>query len=226
MKVFRSLQEKAQKATTTTQGITPRAVIIGLLLVSFLCTVTPYTDLVMGGTLLASDHLPVGVIGIFFVLMAIINPILRALPLKKPFTSAELVTIYVMMLVAAGIPSFGLTAYLFPMITAPYYFATAENKWESTIFQYIPRWFAPTQKSVIKPFYEGLKPWETIPWGAWLKPLVGWSIFIFALYLVTVCMERIEAVNDGWYCNSDPNQLVLKESVAPRSSLITSHFER
>lgn len=173
------------------QGITFRAVMVGLLLVTFLCAVTPYTDLVSTGSAIACSHMPIGVLTLFILLMVIVNPILRRLPLAKPFNSAELITIYVMMLVAAGIPSFGLTEYLFPVVTAPYYFNTPENGWEKTLYQYIPKWFGPTSKSVIKPFYEGLRPGQHIPWGPWIKPLLGWSIFVFALYLVIVCMATI-----------------------------------
>lgn len=172
--------------------MTPRAVVVGLLLGVFLCIVTPYTDLIMRTSMIACDHLPIGVLTLFLLLVALANPVLRRLPLVRPFSSAELITIYAMMLVVAGIPSFGLAAYLFPIVTARYYYSPADSGGGSAlIHQFVPRWFAPRDDLAIKSFYEGLRPGEAIPWHAWVTPLVGWGIFVLALYLVIACMATL-----------------------------------
>ena len=179
------------KAPVAAQNVTPRAVIVGLLLAVGLCIVTPYTDLVMQTSLIACDHLPIGVLTIFLLIIVALNPILRRLPFSRPFNSAELITIYAMMLVTAGMSSFGLTAYLFPIITAPFYYSTPQNGWGDLFGGYIPSWLTPRDPIAINRYYEGLKLGETIPWHVWVKPLVGWSIFVLALYLVIACLATI-----------------------------------
>lgn len=185
---------EANKTTETpvsTQNVTARAVVVGLLLTVGLCIVTPYTDLVMQTSLIACDHLPIGVFTVLLLIIALVNPVLRRLPLRCPFSPAELITIYAMMLVTAGISSFGLVDYLFPVITAPFYYSTPQNGWSELFGQFIPNWLAPRDPAAIKAYYEGLKAGEAIPWGVWIKPLVGWSIFVLSLYLVIACMATI-----------------------------------
>ena len=36
-------------------------------------------------------------------------------------------------------------------------------------------------------FYEQLPDGDSIPWRAWLKPIVGWSAFVLIFYFVTIC---------------------------------------
>lgn len=179
------------KASADARNVSARSVVVGVLLSAGLCVVTPYTDLVMRTSLIACDHLPIGVLTVFLLLILVVNPVLRRLPFRRPFSPAELITIYAMMLVTAGIPSFGLVDYLFPVITAPFYYSTPQNGWSTMFGKYIPAWLAPRDPTAINRYYEGLKTSEAIPWDVWLKPLVGWSIFVLALYLVIACLAAI-----------------------------------
>lgn len=179
------------KASAVARNVGARSVVIGVLLSIGLCIVTPYTDLVMRTSLIACDHLPIGVLTIFLLLILMVNPILRRLPFWRPFSPTELITIYAMMLVTAGIPSFGLVDYLFPVITAPFYYSTPQNGWGAIFGKCIPTWLAPRDPTAVNRYYEGLKTGETIPWDVWLKPLIGWSVFVLALYLVIACLATI-----------------------------------
>lgn len=124
-------------------GITARAVLLGLLFTAVLGVVTPYCDLVLQGTWIASCHLPIGVFVLFVVMLLAVNAPLLRFAGRLGFTVRELYTIYTMMLLGAGIPSFGLTEYLFPTLAGAYYMATPENAWVERTFQYIPQWMVP-----------------------------------------------------------------------------------
>jgi len=124
-------------------GITFRSIILGLVFTAILGMVTPYCDLVLQGTWIACCHLPIGVFILFLVLLLGVNPPLLRFAKQRGFTSQELLMIYAMMLVGAGIPSFGLTEYLFPTLAGAYYFASPENRWVEQCFQHIPQWMVP-----------------------------------------------------------------------------------
>ncbi len=124
-------------------GITARAVLLGLLFTAILGVVTPYCDLVLQGTWIASCHLPIGVFVLFVVMLLGVNTPLLHFASRWGFTTRELYTIYTMMLLGAGIPSFGLTEYLFPTIAGAYYMATPENGWIERTFRHIPQWMVP-----------------------------------------------------------------------------------
>ncbi|MBI3922112.1 MAG: hypothetical protein HY318_11895 [Armatimonadetes bacterium] len=205
-------------------GITPRAVLIGLLFTALLGVVTPYCDLVLQGTWIACCHLPIGVFILFTILLLGVNTPLYQFGTKLGFTPQELLTIYAMMLVGAGIPSFGLTEYLFPTLAGAYYFSSPENKWVEECFKHIPQWMVPYNveeamtaagattagalsfdalyshlpawmlpgnRSVVTAFYEGLKPGQHIPWGAWAVPIFAWTFAALVLFFCMTCVSTI-----------------------------------
>jgi hypothetical protein len=174
------------KTLMTFHGVTLRSVTTGLICTAFLAVATPVSDLLIQGTWIACCHLPIGVVFTFVVLVLGINVLLKKLGI--PFTQQELIVIYCIMLIPAGIPSLGLSAYLIPVLASPPYYATIENEWETLFFQYIPHWLSPTNHRLVRYFYEGLPGGLNIPIGLWVKPLVLWSIFALAMYLSMSCL--------------------------------------
>src|SRR5690349_18528953 len=83
-------------------GVTPRALLIGALLVPILCAWTLYTEIVAQSTELAVMSLSVGAVFALLVLLAINGALKRWLP-RLAFTQAELVFIYIMQTVSIGI---------------------------------------------------------------------------------------------------------------------------
>jgi len=97
-------------------GVTARSVLVGLALTALIAFVTPYSDLLIRGTWMACSHLPMAPLLMFMFMITVVNTFLhRAFP-RAALTHAELMTIYVVMLVGALLPSFGLAAYLIPTI--------------------------------------------------------------------------------------------------------------
>ena len=112
--------------------------------------------------------LPIAVVVPFLVLAGVVNPLLRLLRRTRALSRAETVVIYCMMLCGAGIPSFGLTEYLFPTLAGVRYYASEENRWDSIFIRHVPDWMAPTDETAVTAFFEGLHPGAHIPWSAWL----------------------------------------------------------
>ncbi len=102
---------------------------------------------------------------------------------------AELVLVYVMLMVVSSLCTMGMTQQLLPTITAFFYYATPENKW---IEKLVPLrservLFDDGQQSV--GFYEG--GLAEVPYVAWIGPLLWWAIFLLALYAAMVATAVI-----------------------------------
>lgn len=125
-----------------TRGLSGRAILAGLLGTAMLGVITPWADQVLRGTWIACCHLPIGAFVLFLILLGIAALLARIFRWRQ-LSPQERAVIYILMLVGSGIPSFGLTAYLFPTIAGAYYFATPENRWTERLFSYLPQWLFP-----------------------------------------------------------------------------------
>jgi len=95
---------------------------------------------------------------------------------------AELVLVYVMLLVVSSLCTMGMTQQLLPTITAFFYYATPGNKWVEKLLPVVAErgvLFDDGMQSV--GFYEGGALGQ-IPYGAWVEPLCWWAVFLLALY--------------------------------------------
>ena len=169
--------------------MTPRAVIVGILAVLLIGLATPYSDLVMQGTWVGLTAFPISSFFILLILTTMLNVVPRKLGVG--LSTAELLVIYCMMLVAAGVPSFGLTGLLIPYMAGPFYFASPENKWEESLWPHLPDWLHPPAGMATAGLYEGLRPGTPIPWGEWLVPLAVWSLLAFSVYWVFFCLSAL-----------------------------------
>ncbi|MGC9317427.1 MAG: DUF6785 family protein [Armatimonadota bacterium] len=179
-------------AATRSAPLTARALVLGLVCVAILCVAIPYTTGFMHASELGGCHFPVGPIFLLVVVVLPVSWLSARLTHRWALTQQDNLIVTAMMLVAAGIPTFGLALYLFPVTTAPFYMASVENQWEETFFGYLPPWIAPgADSTAVRWFYDGAPPGMDIPWGQWATPLVAWSILTFGLYLAMFCLGAI-----------------------------------
>ncbi len=169
--------------------MTPRAVIIGLLAVLLIAIATPYSDLVMQGTWIGLTAFPISSFFLLLVLVAVLNVLPRLF--RMGLEKSELLVIYCMMLVAAGVPSFGLTGLLIPFMAGPFYFASEENKWEEVLWPNIPQWLHPAPGRATTGLYEGLAPGAPIPWNEWVVPLGAWFALAISVYVVFFSLSSL-----------------------------------
>lgn len=169
-----------------------RAYITGAALCAFVGVGTATNMMVIHGSYMAIDFSAAAAVFLFFVWTAGVNPLLGRVRRQWAYRRDELRVMYVMMLVACAIPTMGVVAQLLPIITSPFYFATAENSWAEMIQPHIPSWLVPEGTKTIRDFYEGFSGMEhEVPWGAWARPLLAWGTFLAALYVVSISLMVI-----------------------------------
>ena len=167
---------------------TKRSLVIGIALAVLECLIAPYNDFVIRNTFLAGGHFPLAPFFALTVLALVVNSVLRFFHPKLALSSQELIVIWCIMIAVAGIPSSGMMRDALGAFAAYNYFATSENEWRSLFFQYIPEWRVVRDETAIVSFYEGLSVGERIPWGAWLKPLSVWALYVLTAYFVMICL--------------------------------------
>ncbi len=178
-------EEGATGLSRVREALTPRALVVGTLLSLFIGIASPYNLHVIHGSYMDIDFSTPAAFFLFFVLVFIVNGVLRWFRLA--LNAGELLVVYVMMIVATTLPSMGMTASFIPDIAAEY-FASPENGWDTLIVPHLPSWVRPTDKLAIRWLFEGKPSVEAIPWGAWLMPLAMWLTFLFALYFSMIAI--------------------------------------
>jgi hypothetical protein len=169
-------------------GVTWRSVLVGTVLVGAIGVLSPWAILVVKGSQLTSNAIPIIAVLFLFGLAAGVVPLLKLLRRAWAFSRGELITIYVMMLVGSVVVTTGLTGSFLSLITGPLYYATPENNWDALFLPHIHEWLTPTNRAAVVGFYEGLPQGAAIPWLAWLKPLAIWLPFVFVFYWVILCL--------------------------------------
>ncbi len=166
--------------------ITIRSVVAGVLLSLVISVGFTYTRVVLGKGSMSADYITAGAICILFVLMALVNPCMKLVRRDWGFARDELVVIYIMLIIASTIPTWGFSGLFVGTLPGVYYFATPENNWAGVLHPLIKSWMVPQDPKAIKDFYEGLPAGGSVPWGAWLGPLSIWVSFIIAIYLMMI----------------------------------------
>ena len=171
-------------------GLTIRAVLLGLCLVAIICLGSPYSLWIVGSTEPTWSYFPVAV-GCPFVVLVLVNALLRYKYKSLALAPAELVIILIMGLVVTGIPVFIVGTWI-ALIASPYYGATPENDWVGYIQPYLPNWAIPwTAGEEIRWFWEGLPSGHTMPINFWIGPLAWWLSLILTVYFVCFCLVVI-----------------------------------
>ncbi len=169
------------------RGVSARAVSIGLICCLAIAMGEPYGVLVLRGSPMAADFSAGAAIFIFFILTLLINPLAKILT-GSALRTGELATIYIMMIVACAIPSWGFTMNLIPLMAGFFYYATPENEWISLIQPHLPVWLIPDEQDAIWQLFEGGTHGAGLPWATWLIPLCSWGLFVTTLYCVSLCL--------------------------------------
>ena len=176
-----------------------RAILTGLLLVGAISVLSPWGILIVKGSQLTSNAIPVIAVLLLFLLTAAVLPLLKMLGRAWAFSRAELIAVYAMMLVGAVVVTTGFTGSFLSVITGAAYYATPENAWQELFVEYIHPALAPTDTEAVRLFYEGLPQGRAIPWAAWVRPLAAWTCFIFAFYWVLFCLGAL--LRGQWVAN-------------------------
>ena len=173
-----------------------RVVLLCLGLAVFFGYVVPIVDVKMSNTFVGAQHLPPGAVGVLLVLVLVLNPLLRALSKRFAFSRNEILTVYITCLFSTMVPGHGGEAFFVSQVLGPFYYATRENDWLNRWQQYLPEWMSPVTSmggapnlDIARGWYDGMRPGASIPWDAWVIPLLAWSSVIFAMYAALACLS-------------------------------------
>ena len=167
--------------------ITLRAVLLGAATAAGLNIYSNYAGMILGSSSLVKAQLPMAVL-LPFVGWLCVNLILKCAWPRIALSSSELLVIYSMSWIAGTVSASGWTAYWGGILSSPTFFASPENRWAEVLFDALPWWMLPHGESVIRPFYYGLPPGASIPWGGWAPALYWWFTVSLALVLAGYCI--------------------------------------
>ena len=189
------------EAPATAHGLTRRVVLLCLGLSVFFGYVVPIVDVKLSNTFMGAQHLPPSAVGVLLILLLVINPLLLLLSRSRrlAFSRNEILTVYITCLFSTLVPGHGGETFFISQLIAPFYYATPENHWIDLWHKHLQPWMTPaladggtygdTGRRVAEGWFNGLRTGETIPWAAWLVPLVAWGSLIFAMYGALCCLS-------------------------------------
>ena len=177
---------KSTEAEHGDVGIPVRGILLGAVLAFLLNGLDAYaTTIIRGSYLTLNFSTPAALFFFFFLVPA--SGLVYCLRRSLALTQSELITIYIMLVVACCIPGMGFTQFIIPCLVGSTYYATPENNWDFLYNQYIPTWMIPRGENVARYFFEGLPEGAAIPWGAWVLPLTYWYGFFLVLSAAMIC---------------------------------------
>lgn len=169
-------------------GVTPLAVIIGLLLIplnNWWITVVEVRWYMMDGTCLPLFITP---IFILFVL-CVLNMLIRRLT-RWGLQTGELLTIYIMVVMAATLAGHDLIQNLFGVLGHPYGMANESNQYEKLFWKYLPPDCFVSDKLALKGFFAGgVNPFVYSIIRFWIAPLAIWGSLILVLIGMMLAMN-------------------------------------
>jgi hypothetical protein len=146
----------------------------------------------VAATYLGGNQFPIGAIFVLFFFATVVNMALRKARPRKAFGQGELLTIWVLILVASGLPSSGMMRYFIPHIVALHYYSDDANNWEARVWGAIPPWLKIQDKAAADAFFIGYgRGQERIPWEAWIGPLFFWGIPAALFLLASFCIANL-----------------------------------
>lgn len=207
----------AQPSARDNPPIRIRAPLLGLVMAIGICAITPFNNIYLQATPLGGGHFPLAPFFIFLLLTLLVFLLGKIRHSLQFLTGAELLVIWIEMVIGSGIAYTGLARTFLINITAPYHYATLGNRWEQTLQPLLPPALSPSDPEAIELLYKGIPGgrgmgWPElvgqIPWIPWLKPLLLWGVFVFLSYGVMLCIVNI--ISRQWIHNERMNFPLLK----------------
>ena len=171
--------------------LTGRATAVGLMAVVTVTLAGPYSEWVVRSSYMTTNYFPLGLAFVFIFLVAALNPLLKLFGRCYGLGGDELGVVYMMLIAAVSVPTYGITGYVISIAASPFYYATTENGWAEYLHHDIPHWVVPGGGPEVAWFFEGLPAGASIPWRIWLAPLFWWGTLIAATLALCVCLVAI-----------------------------------
>lgn len=109
-------------------SMTKRSILIGLLCAIVLGPITFFNDMVMKGTFLVGNYIPIAVFGSLLLFVLVVNPLLGALKLR-PFSGKELAVVVAIVLCVCCLPGRGLMHFFTTYQMLPHRYDRVQAGW-------------------------------------------------------------------------------------------------
>ncbi|HNT35139.1 MAG TPA: hypothetical protein PKH07_09095, partial [bacterium] len=173
-------------------------ILIGLLASAAVWIVTPYNNFVILGAFVSDSYLPIAGFTALLIIVLLANPMLRRYMPAIAYSEKDFALILSMILIASVLPGQGL------LRTVPYslvglavhvrenarfaeFFATM--RLPSVLFPETMAFGVATP--VADAFVNELSPGDSIPWGAWVVPVLVWGVFFICCFLLMIGLALI-----------------------------------
>src|SRR5688572_26228926 len=192
---------------TAERSITWRSLLVGTLCVIAVCAGTPLNDLILSDTSLVAGFLPLAAVLLMFILVVGINAPLHRWAPRHALRPGELGVVLLMTLVSCGIPNWGLMRLLAPTPVAPFHMGASDERfWTAFTGMNLPEWLFPVSgveqgrtDPAVNWFYTRVPRGESIPWTAWIIPMLAWGVFAAAMVATLVAIGRL--ILEQWMTN-------------------------
>lgn len=174
------------------------AIITGLLAGVIIWYATPYNNFVMMGPFISDSYLPLA--GLFLVLLIVlgIGPLMRLIIPDFAFSYRDKALIVSIILISSVVPGQGLLRAL-PYTLASLPTHVRENPSFAGIFAEMDlnSWLFPDRTSfgaetpVVDGFVNRLTEGESIPWIAWVRPVLIWGLFLVFCYMMMISLAML-----------------------------------
>jgi hypothetical protein len=183
----------------TRRAINLRTLCLGSGLTILIAGFGPYNDFVVGNGFLIACYLPIVFVLCMFLLTVSVNAPLRRFCPAQALSGAELSVVGVMMLAACSIPNQGLLRAFLPALVHPFYHGQFDHQfWEAFTAMGLPSWLYPVgdiangrNSPVMTWFYQKVPYDQAVPYSAWIRPLLGWGVFLVSLFAALVASAML-----------------------------------
>lgn len=190
--------------------MTRRALTIGVAGALFIAGFGYINDHVFKFESFTSGHLlPVIVVGLVFVTIAIVHPLLFRLNRSLPLNPAELTLVVVLMMTACSIPVGGLMSTFTQVLVMPHHWNRVTPGWKKhEILAYAPERALVDNSdhdATVTAFMTGqaneagsqsfpkrmVSAVERVPWASWRPPLLTWLPFVFLIAIASASLALV-----------------------------------
>ena len=173
-----------------------RSLAFGAGAVAVTAVLVTQAEMVLSSVRIGYLQLPPVALGLLLLMLAL-RQLARRFARRLDITDAEMLIIYVMMLVGAMVSSHGIAEKLVPLLVIPNYFSDKGNDWGGLFGSHTPRALVPydplqgAQQPVSAYFYEKLPRGAHLPWHAWVTPLLTWGVLVVLVLAAFLCLASL-----------------------------------
>jgi len=183
---------------TSRLGRTLAAAAVGLAGCLVIWVLAPYFNYIIAAPAVSDDYMPIGALFLILLLVAGVNPLLRWLRPRLALGTSQLAVACGMMLVASVVPGQGLLRML-PYSLANVPLTVREDKALAEAYEkaHLPAALFPDRLGYEAPaaaseqFMAELPPGRSVPWRAWVGPLLSWGALLGCSWLMMMGLSLI-----------------------------------